>query len=89
MTKRRKKIVPAIPHGWTVTDEIQINGRYLRPGTEFKVAGQRGRFRFTRHVTTPTSTWVDARTSDGRFKSFDPDRIKTVHVKTRLRGAAA
>ena len=89
MTKRRQQKLPTTPDGWTVETEIKINGRYLRPGTEFKVAGQSGRFRFTRQVTTPTSTWIDARTSDGRFKSFSPERVKTVHAKTRLRGAAA
>ena len=88
MKKRRRNTAPTTPAGWHIETATQINGRWLRPGTEFRIQGERGRFRFERHVTTPTSQWIDARTFDGRFRSFNPERVKTVHVKQRLRSAA-
>jgi hypothetical protein len=70
--------------GWTVQTEIQINGRNVVKGTELKIKGQRGRYRFIKHVRTPETEWVDVwggPKGAENWRSFPLDRIKTVHVK--------
>lgn len=70
--------------GWVVKTEIQINGRNVVKGTELKIKGQRGRYRFIKHVQTPDTEWVDVwggTKGAENWKSFSLDRIKTVHVK--------
>lgn len=47
------------PTGWTVTTTDKVNGRTLVPGTEVKLRNRRGRYRYLRTVTTPTSGWCD------------------------------
>ena len=88
MSRRRKTTIERIPDGWVIETQTRVHGRWLTPGTEFKVAGERGRFRFTRIVETDSSTWIDARDKDGRFRSFRTDRVRTVHIKKQMRGAA-
>lgn len=85
--KPMKKHNP-LPSHWVVADSVKVNGRYLTPGTEVRIRGERGRFRFERHVRSTTTEWIDVRTSDGRFRAFDVARVKTVHTTKRLRGAA-
>lgn len=64
-----------------VEEEIVLNGRKVTPGTELSIHGERGRFRFVRQVTTPTSMWVDVigPAKVDQWRSFTLDRIKTVH----------
>lgn len=70
--------------GWTIQTEMQINGRNVVEGTELKIKGQRGRYRFIKHVTTPEAEWVDVwggPKGAENWRSFTIDKIKTVHVK--------
>lgn len=90
MSRRRKRTAPLYPEHWEVSEESVCNGRHLTPGTEVSIRGERGRFRFLRHVrnTTSGSEWVDL-LQDKRFRSFRPERIKTVHRINRTRGNTA
>lgn len=86
---RKRKYQPTLPAGWVKADEYQANGRHITRGTELRITGERGRFRFVTHTTTPTSEWVDVWDKDGRWRSFNPGRIRTVHVKRRMRPGKA
>ena len=91
----KKRLTPMYPADWTVETYIVVNGRIVRPGTEVSVTGEPGRFRFVKKVTTDSGkTWVDligpiprnplrARSA---WRSFRPERIRTVHRTTRTRG---
>lgn len=72
---------------WVYKTEIQINGRNVSKGTELKISGERGRFRFVQHVTNHNGVeWVDVwggpKGADC-MRSFYPDRIKRVHYKNQ------
>ncbi|WP_224768996.1 DUF7246 family protein [Nocardioides ochotonae] len=94
MPPRRRKTAPPPPRhdpaaGWIfTTDYVAPSGRHLRPGVEFSVRGERGRFRFLRHVRTETGTeWVEGIGGPKgchQWRSFRPDRIRRVHVKARV-----
>lgn len=49
MPKRKTPVQPEPPN-WHIKTVIWINGRRVEPGTELKIEGMRGRFRFIRHV---------------------------------------
>jgi hypothetical protein len=71
---------------WVVNTEIQIHGRKVYPGTELKISGERGRFRFIKHVNTGEAEWIDVwggTKSSESWRSFRLDRVKTVHYKNR------
>lgn len=96
--RRRKTTARPTPAGWTIKNEVRVNGRILRPGTEFKAIehgspeeGRRRlvRVRFTGYVQTPTAEWVEGIDTDRHYRAFRLDRIVTVHRITRMRGAAA
>lgn len=77
---------------WEVSYEMQINGRHVEPGTELKIAGQRGRFRFIKHVVSAASEWVDVwggPKHQEQWRSFRTDQIKTVHYKNQSTQALA
>lgn len=87
---RRKQHVPAGPRpndGWIYLTEIQINGRNVTKGTELKISGERGRFRFVQHVTTGAGVvWIDVwggPKGAETMRSFYPDKIKRVHYKNQ------
>lgn len=89
---RRKKSTdvdqPEVPKpnaDWIVTNEYQVNGRWLKPHTEFTVHGVKGRMVFVSHTQTPTSEWIDAFSPNKQYRAFRPDRIKTVHTKQKVR----
>lgn len=85
----KRKYKPQINHGWTISNTVVApSGRHLTPGTELKIEGQRGRFRFRQYVDTGKAQWIDVFDKDGRCRSFRLDRVRTVHRTTRLRGAA-
>lgn len=88
MHKKKQSNSSALPAHWRVADTVKVNGRFLTPGTEVRIAGERGRFRFERFVESERTTWIDVRTHDGRFRAFDPARVRTVHLTKRMRGAA-
>lgn len=79
--------------GWTTSEHFEWNGRHIEPGTELSVSRESGRFRFVRHVRTRDGReWVDAVGIDTKgvgtsWRSFRPDRIKTVHRTRKTRPA--
>ena len=87
---RKKKAAagPSLPRpndDWLYETEIQINGRYVTPGTELKISGERGRFRFVNRVTKPDglqwiTVWGGPKGCE-TLRSFYPERIKRVHYK--------
>lgn len=107
MKKTRRSDAPSAPsaHGahvppvldWEVSETFTWNGRHLEPGTEVSIRGEAGRFRFVRHVRRPNGAeWIDLIGTDAKgigtaFRSFRPERIRTVHrlVKTRANAMAA
>lgn len=72
---------------WIYLTEIQINGRNVSKGTELKISGERGRFRFVQHVTNHDGiSWIDVwGGSKGAdcMRSFYLDRVKRVHYKNQ------
>ncbi len=87
--KKTKQVVEETPRPnahWIISEEIQINGRNVVKGTELKISGERGRFRFVKHVNNNGIEWVDVhggRKGAENMRSFRPDRIKTVHYKNQ------
>jgi hypothetical protein len=87
---RKKAATPEAPKPndlWQIKTEMQINGRNVSKGTELKVKGQRGRFRFIKHVVTETGhEWIDAiggPKGAEQWRSFHLEDVKTVHVKNQ------
>lgn len=81
MPRRRR---PTLPADWIETTEIQLNGRDVTPGTELSIRGERGRFRFLKHVSRPERgiEWIDVYggpKGSEQLRAFRPERIKTVH----------
>lgn len=69
---------------WTTAFEITINGHTVTPGTELSIKGERGRFRFIKHVSRPDrgTEWIDVwggPKHSPQLRSFRPDRVRTVH----------
>ncbi len=66
---------------------MQINGRNVTKGTELKIAGERGRYRFIKFVRTDKGVeWVDVHGGPKGaecLRSFRLDRIKTVYYKNK------
>jgi hypothetical protein len=85
MAKKKETtlIAPKPNDGWVYTTEIEANGRVIVPGTELQIAGERGRFVFSKQVDTGKVIWIDVRSKDGIARSFYPEQIKTVHVKKK------
>lgn len=92
--RRKRQAPPSIPEGWTVSTEYRVNGRVLEPGTEVSITGERGRFRFVRHVINASGAeWLDVVGGANKvtmYRSFRPERVKRVHrlAKTREGQAA-
>ena len=87
---RKKKInfLEEVHPDWTVSDEIQVHGRKVSRGTELSIISERGRFRFVKHVRTPTAEWIDViggMKGVSMYRSFRVDKIRTVHWKNKLR----
>jgi len=78
---RKPTKVPPPPEGWVIETEVKINGRSVTPGTELSITGVRGRCRFMRQVTTPTSCWLDVMMPEPHKiqRSFSPAKVRTVH----------
>jgi hypothetical protein len=86
----KKAATPAVPKPndlCQVKEEIQINGRNVSKGTELKIKGQRGRFRFVKHVLTEKNKeWIDViggPKGQEQWRSYSPTDVKTVHVKNQ------
>lgn len=84
MARRKKERIN--PAGWTITTKYQgPTGRWLEPGSEVHISGERGRFKFVEHVSTPTAEWVWVTDKDRKSRAFVPSRISRVHVQGRMR----
>lgn len=87
MARKRKVDTPRLDDAWVVNTEIQINGRWVYPGTELKITGERGRFRFIKFVTTDEGiSWIDVwggTKGSENWRSFRLEQVKTVHYKNR------
>jgi hypothetical protein len=82
--------LPKVNSHWVVSEEFVINGRHLVRGTEVSIKGERGRFRFIKHVYNPVtdSEWIDVVGGPAGHemgRSFRPERVRTVHIKKRTR----
>ena len=86
MTKR-KFVAPSGPRPndkWEIKTELQINGRYVKPGTELKIKGWPGRYRFVKYVKTEVGReWIDVLTNSDYFRSCSLDMVRTVHSKNK------
>lgn len=87
---RKKTVAPLGPQpnkDWVYTTELQINGRHVLPGTELKITGERGRYRFVKHVKTEKDVeWIDVwggPKGAESMRSFKLDRVKRVHYKNQ------
>lgn len=85
--RKTKKITPDLSAEWEKLNSIQINGRNVTLGTELKISGERGRFRFIKYVKTPQGAeWIDVwggPKNCEQWRSFTLDRVKTVHYKNQ------
>lgn len=99
MTARRKPLKVEWPANWRVSESFTWNGRHIEPGTELSIKGQRGRYRFVKHVIVVgtheqrMSEWIDViggetRTRSAMARSFRPEQIKTVHRVNKTRANA-
>lgn len=95
MSKKKKssKDIAVRPNeSWVYTTEIQINGRHVVKGTELKIAGERGRFKFMRVVSTGKTEWVDCwggSKGSEQWRSFSIEKVKRVHYKNQTVGNLA
>lgn len=81
--RRRRKYTPTYVPPWEISSSAIINGRNLSPGTEVSIRGARGRFRFIKRVVNEDGVeWLDfwgGAKKHEAFRSFYPDRVRTVH----------
>jgi len=96
MKKNRKPAGPEAPRPneeWEYATEIQINGRNVSAGTELKITGERGRYRFIRSVKTDKGIeWIDVwggPKGSEQWRSFKSDKVKRVHYKNQTIGNLA
>lgn len=85
-----KPQVNPLPPGWVVSETFVWNGRHISRGTELSITGEKGRFRFIKHVNNGSNEWIDVvggatRKRGDKSRSFRPERIKTVHWKNKTR----
>lgn len=90
---RKKKSDSSAPEpikpnaNWEIVTEMQINGRYVKPGTELKIKGWSGRYRFVKYVKTEKGVeWVDVIASGKNgevFRSCTLEMVRTVHSKNK------
>lgn len=89
MARRKAVDAPIVPGpnaDWEYVTELQINGRHVTPGTELKIDGERGRFRFVKLVRNGEKEWIDVWGGPKRcesMRSFRLDRVKRVHYKNQ------
>lgn len=89
MGRKRKLLglnAPGPIDKWEVQTEMQINGRNVSKGTELKIKGERGRFRFVKYVKTEKTEWVDVWGGPKGaecLRSFYLDKVVRVHSKNQ------
>ncbi|AKF15255.1 hypothetical protein SEA_SHEDLOCKHOLMES_78 [Mycobacterium phage ShedlockHolmes] len=73
--------------------EVVVNGRTLEVGTEVSIKGERGRFRFKSAARTSggriVCDFIGGPAGHEQWRSFYPERIRTVHRLNRTRANAA
>ena len=79
---------------WVITEHIMVNGRHVEKGTELSIQGERGRFKFLRHVYNPKIDveWIDViggKKGTNELRSFRTTQVKRVHWKNKLRASKA
>ena len=97
MARRRKRglngelidPLPRLDADWHRETEWRgPTGRILTPGVEFKVKGERGRFRFIEFVRTPKGAeWVTCAGGTKKVvttRSFRPDRVIRVYRDRKI-----
>ena len=93
MGRRKKSVKEDNPSSdWEVTYEMQVNGRHVGVGTELKIQGERGRYRFVKHVKTSDAEWIDVWGGPKhreQMRSFRSDKIARVHYKNTTQQALA
>lgn len=85
---RRKKNqfkTPAANAHWIISQEIMINNRHVVPGTELSIWGERGRFKFVKHVVNGDKEWIDVIDKYKAFRAFKVEQVKRVHYKNKIR----
>jgi hypothetical protein len=85
--RKNKNTTPDLSAEWEKLYSVQINGRTVIPGTELRIRGERGRFRFIKYVKTPAGAeWIDVwggPKNCEQWRSFRLDRVRTVHYKNQ------
>jgi hypothetical protein len=96
MGRKRKQVEPSAPRpnaDWVYITEMQINGRNVSAGTELKITGERGRYRFIRKVTTDKGVeWIDVwggPKGAEQWRSFREEKVRRVHYKNTTDKAMA
>lgn len=82
--KPANETVSASAH-WIVKEEVMINNRHVGRGTELSISGERGRFRFLKHVVNGDKEWIDVVDKFKSIRSFRPEQVKRVHYKNKIR----
>ncbi len=87
-TKVIRPVVPVVPR-----PEVVVHGRLLTPGMEVSIRGERGRFRFKAAAVTSggrvVCDFIGGPAGHEQWRSFYPERIKTVHRLQRTRANVA
>jgi len=67
--------------------QVQVNGRWLRVGSEVSIKNRRGKYRYTGHALTQSGqlvlNFIGGPPNHEMMRSFYPDQIKTVHHLTK------
>jgi hypothetical protein len=84
MTPRKRGPAMVYPGHWVVQTETVINNRNVRPGTQLSIRGERGRFRFEKHVLNlrTGAEWISViggPEGAPMCRDFRPDRVRKVH----------
>lgn len=61
--------------------ELEFNGEIIKPKTLLRIKGERGTFRYVKHVHNSKLdvTWIDTiSTKTGLYRSFYLDRIRAI-----------
>jgi len=74
--KKSKQQTPNASAHWVVNEEMMINNRHVARGTELSIYGQRGRFRFYKHVLNEDKEWIDVIDKFKAFRSFRVEDVK-------------
>lgn len=81
--KMPKRAQQPLPASWHREEHFVWNGRHIEPGTELKIRGARGRWRFVSHTRKDDGAeWIDViggTRGAAQWRSFRPDLIRTVH----------